>query len=357
MGTGIEPRLRPHPLHDDGLARLMLSHAYREVAEWALGGIATHVDAQAEPGSFVEEALRMLAAAEDVLRWAVTTERERGTGWDELDLLTRTNGRPAASLCFDVLVEEWREALEEPETVRVDGSAADPRIPYPASSPEEGAGRLDNWLLERTVEGDPWFGTAQPVSRHLHRHSTLSAMMHAGRYSTRLLCDQLVPPPAAQADACDLQADLAERLAREVEGAYGEMTEFAVLNRTRAAMLRSLPGEGIRWDEVDRPSGTAVDYGLLAAETTVLEKIEPFLAEDVYVLTPGEIRVFRDLQEARAAQSGEAAAAVRPGAQAIARTLISADRTFYYARSDAGEVLYFALRSYLSASGDKHPGK
>lgn len=227
----------------------MLSHAYQEVAESSLDGISPGADGHAQPGDFVQQALRTLRGAEDILRWAVVYERERGTSWDDIGEALGPITRQSAHRRFADQVEQWRAPLDTPETVRVNGTAEDPHIPYPASDPDKAARRLDTWLKDRTVAQDPWAGRDRPVSDHLERHTTLSAMMLIGKYTSRLLKDQAVPDPHQQADAADLHADLLERLDRE-GGAGPDAAQQIAKDRARAARMRTIPGHGVTWHEV-----------------------------------------------------------------------------------------------------------
>src|SRR3954470_22794715 len=238
------PNDRPHPFTETGLARLMLSDAYRETAELALGGISPGADAHARPGEFAEQALRTLRRAEEVLRWAVIYERERDTSWDDLGEALGPVTRQSAHRRFAKQVEQWRKPLDEPETVRLDGTPEDPRIPYPASNPEEGAAGLDSWLRAHSAPYDAWADQPEPGSAHLERHSTTSAMIISRRYTERLLKDQMVPDPQKEAAAADFHADLMERLVRE-GGAPPETPEWIAKDRARARALRATPGHGV----------------------------------------------------------------------------------------------------------------
>lgn len=253
MTTDEDPPVDPpHPFTETGLARLMLSHAYQEVADYALGGISPDPDSYAQPGEFVENARRLARLAEDVLRWAVVYERERGTSWDDIGEALGPITRQSAHKRFADQVEKWRAPLDEPKTVRLNGTAEDPRIPYPANDPEKAAAHLDGWLLDHTASHDSWAQRDRPVSGHLERHSTLSAMIIIGKYTSRLLKDQMVPDPHKQADAADLHADLLERLDREGGAGADAATQIAK-ERARAQALRQTPGHGVTWEAMSSP--------------------------------------------------------------------------------------------------------
>ncbi|MER8237386.1 hypothetical protein [Streptomyces sp. NPDC094049] len=353
------PHDSPHPFTERGLARLMLSHSLKEVAECALGDISPRSDKHAEPGEFVENARRLLREAEDAVHWAVVYERERGTSWDDIGEALGPVTRQSAHRRFADQVVQWRAPLDEPETVHLDGTARDERIPYPASDPEKGAAHLDHWLLDHTADTDTWYGSAQPVSRHLDRHSTTSALMITGKYTARLLTDQMVPDPHRQADAADRHADLLERLIRE-GNAPAEAHDWIIRDRARAQALRQIPSNGVPWEAMSDPSkhpqpGVSID--VLEAETTVLAALAPFLTldQDDAVLSPNEAGVFNDLRTARGYGDTDEANRIRTRARAIAADLVRA-HPHWLNTSEAGWELHDALRAYAAdfKKGDSH---
>ncbi|MEU8526453.1 hypothetical protein AB0C77_12775 [Streptomyces sp. NPDC048629] len=252
----------PHPYTETALARLLLSDAYREVAERALGRIGTELDDSntVGPGDYVREAASLIRLAEYVQRRAVLYERERGTSWEEIgEALDIT--RQSAHAKFAYHVKEWRAPLDKPDKLNADGTPHDERISYGAryapghpepayGTAEETARTLDRWLRRHT---DPaYVGASQehPVSDGLPRHNTTSLLFLADRVGHRLLEDQLVPDPQAQADLCDRRAELYERLIREGGTVPDDIHQWIAKERARAAALRATPGRGITWDEM-----------------------------------------------------------------------------------------------------------
>ncbi|MFE0351452.1 hypothetical protein [Streptomyces griseoluteus] len=71
------------------------------------------------------------------------------------------------------------------------------------------------WLLQRTGPGDHWYGDEHPVTGGLPRHTTSSMLVLTDRVSHRLIRDQLMPDPQAQADVCERRVALYERLIRD----------------------------------------------------------------------------------------------------------------------------------------------
>ncbi|HEU5472713.1 MAG TPA: hypothetical protein VFV67_18860 [Actinophytocola sp.] len=70
MSTQLPP-LPPGPADTThprrALARLALSHAYYEAADFAAGGVPTISDEYGDPWDYVDHAARLLAIAQDVL--------------------------------------------------------------------------------------------------------------------------------------------------------------------------------------------------------------------------------------------------------------------------------------------------
>ncbi|MET7816101.1 hypothetical protein ABZT26_35340 [Streptomyces sp. NPDC005395] len=263
----------PHPYTEAALARLMLSDAYRQVAERALQGITTRYDGDhfAGGGSYVEEAAALVRQAEEVLRWAVVYERERHSSWEEIGQALDVT-RQSAHERFADRVARWRAPLDKPEHLRSDGTPADERIPASvryvwdssrneASMAEETALELDTWLKDHTAPYDSWADDEHPVADRLPRHSTDGMVALLGRITRRLLEEQMAPDPRREADVCERRAALYERMLRE-ETAVPEATirEWIEKDRARAAVLRATPGTGVPWPtDVERNRSSAAD--------------------------------------------------------------------------------------------------
>ncbi|MFJ8351300.1 helix-turn-helix domain-containing protein [Streptomyces sp. NPDC094153] len=249
----------PHPYDEQALARIMLSEAHREVADLALHGIATWYDKSpfAGQGSYVEEAARLVSRAEDVLRWAAVYERERGTSWEDIGTALGVT-RQTAHERFSGAVARWREPLDNPERYRSDGTPDDERMPYAvryicgSHGPEESmceqtAKDLEQWLKQRTAPGDSWADEEHPVTGALTRNTTTIMLMRLSDISSRLLDEQMVPDPRAEADMCERRVALYERLIRENEAVPADVHKWIERDRARAAALRATPGTGVPW--------------------------------------------------------------------------------------------------------------
>ena len=251
----------PHPFQEVALARLMLSDAYRDVAEDAIGGVHTSYDASphAGGGGYVEEAARLVRRAEEVLRRAAIYEHERGTSWKDIGSALGIT-KQSAHKRFAEHVDAWRAPLDQPDRVGPDGTPADERIPfgvryttdgtvaYEADTAEYTARQLDKWLRKRTEPTDSWADEEHPVSGHLPRHTTTVMLMLTDRVSSQLRHDQMVPDPQAQADICDRRVALYERLLREGGVVPPDIHQWIEKERARAAALRATPGRGVTWD-------------------------------------------------------------------------------------------------------------
>ncbi|MFE2684470.1 hypothetical protein [Streptomyces mirabilis] len=254
-----------HPYTETALARIVLGGTYREVAEAALARIPTDSDGSSltGPGDSVRAAADLLALAEDVMRRAAVYERERGTSWDEIgEALGIT--KQSAHKRFAGAVETWRAPFDRPAQLLPDGTPDDARIPYGSryapgvprphhGTAEHEAQRLEKWLLQHTGPTDHWHGDEHPVTGGLPRHSTTSMLMLTEQISHRLLHDQLVPDPQAQADVCERRVALYERLIREGD-APPQAREWIEKDRARAAALRATPGRGVTWESMSAPA-------------------------------------------------------------------------------------------------------
>src|SRR5262245_2347583 len=85
MDDGVVPiEEAPLPFTDEARVRLMLSFAYREGAELALGRAATYADRYGEPGSDAADAARLVDRAKAALMTALVLEQVRGTSWPQI---------------------------------------------------------------------------------------------------------------------------------------------------------------------------------------------------------------------------------------------------------------------------------
>jgi hypothetical protein len=95
------------------LARLALSNAYREAADFASGGVPTVSDEFGDPYDYVDHAARLVAMAQDVLARAVVYARERGGRWGDIAEAVQSTAEQARDQ-YAALVDQWEDALNRP---------------------------------------------------------------------------------------------------------------------------------------------------------------------------------------------------------------------------------------------------
>src|SRR5262245_33744177 len=95
------------------LARLALSAAYREAADFVAGGVPTVSDEYGHPDEFVDHAARLVAIAQDVLARAVVYARERGGNWTSIAKALDTTPEMARDQ-HTATIDLWETALDQP---------------------------------------------------------------------------------------------------------------------------------------------------------------------------------------------------------------------------------------------------
>ncbi|TCO46448.1 hypothetical protein [Actinocrispum wychmicini] len=144
--TGQLPAVPPGPADlthpRRALARLALSSAYREAADFAAGGVPTVSDDYGVPYEYVDHAARLLAMAQDVLARSVVYARERGGRWvDIADALDTTIEQARDQ--YAAVVDQWEDALDRPW--ERPGRFLASRLPGGTTEPVETAAELDDW--------------------------------------------------------------------------------------------------------------------------------------------------------------------------------------------------------------------
>ena len=131
------------------LARLALSSAYREVAEFAAEGVPTVSDEYGDAYDYVDHAARLVSMAQDVLMRAVVYARERGGRWDDIaEALNLTTEQ--ARDHYTAAIEQWEDALNRPW--ERSGRFLASRMPDGTTEPDETAVDLDQWCLRHLEE-------------------------------------------------------------------------------------------------------------------------------------------------------------------------------------------------------------
>jgi hypothetical protein len=133
------------------LARLALSYAYYEAADFATGGVPTVSDEYGAPYDYVDHAARLLSIAQDVLSRAVVYARERGGNWADIaDALSVTEQQ--ASERYSTNIDAWEDALNRPW--ERSGRFVSSRMPSGTAEPGETAAYLDQWCARHMKPND-----------------------------------------------------------------------------------------------------------------------------------------------------------------------------------------------------------
>lgn len=148
------------------LARLALSYAYYEAADFAAGGVPTVSDAYGDPYDYVDHAARLLSIAQEVLTRAVVYARERGGNWADIaDAMSITEQQ--VSERYSTSPDAWEDALNRPW--ERSGRFLSSRMPSGTAEPGETAAYLDQWCARHLNSNDG--------ARHNARHDGIEDRM------------------------------------------------------------------------------------------------------------------------------------------------------------------------------------
>lgn len=143
----LGPADTTHPRR--ALAQLALSSAYREVADFAAGGVPTVSDDYGDAWDYVDHAARLLAMAQDVLDRAVVYVRERGGSWATVAEALDTSEQQAREK-YAPNLDGWESALDRPW--ERSGRFLASRMPDGTTESDQTAADLDQWGLRHLDE-------------------------------------------------------------------------------------------------------------------------------------------------------------------------------------------------------------
>src|SRR4051812_7367173 len=173
------------------LARLALSAAYRETADFAAGGVPTVSDGFGDPWDYVDHAARMVAIAQDVLARAVVYARERGGTWTAIAEALDTTSEQVRDQ-YTATVDRWEDALDQPW--ERSGPFLASRMPDGTTEPDKTAADLDRWCLRHLDEHSGIRHNARHdgiedrmVSANLPEHTPVTEMTSLTRTATYLI--------------------------------------------------------------------------------------------------------------------------------------------------------------------------
>jgi hypothetical protein len=173
------------------LARLALSSAYREAADFAAGGVPTVSDEYGDGYDYVDHAARLVSMAQDVLVRAVVYARERGGRWDDIAEALNLTAEQARDH-YTVAIEQWEDALNRPW--ERSGRFLSSRMPDGTTEPDATAADLDQWCLRHLEENHGARHNARHegiedrmVSANLPEHTPLTEMNSLTRTAAYLI--------------------------------------------------------------------------------------------------------------------------------------------------------------------------
>jgi hypothetical protein len=162
------------------LARLALSSAYREAADFAAGGVPTVSDEYGDGYDYVDHAARLVSMAQEVLVRAVVYARERGGRWDDIAEALNLTAEQARDH-YSAAVDQWEDALNRPW--ERSGRFLASRMPDGTTEPDETAAGLDQWCLRHLEENHG--------ARHNARHSGLEDRMVSANLPVHTLVTEM----------------------------------------------------------------------------------------------------------------------------------------------------------------------
>ncbi len=173
------------------LARLALSYAYYEAADFAAGGVPTVSDEYGDPYDYVDHAARLVAIAQDVLTRAVVYARERGGNWADIAEAMCVTDQQARER-YSKTLASWEDALDQPW--ERSGPFLSSRMPSGTAEPDETATYLDRWCSRHLEPNDGARRNARQegaedrmVSANLPDHTSVTEIASLARTAAYLL--------------------------------------------------------------------------------------------------------------------------------------------------------------------------
>jgi hypothetical protein len=173
------------------LARLALSHAYYEAADFAAGSVPTVSDEYGDAWDYVDHAARLVSIAQDVLARAVVYARERGGNWDTIAEALNVPPEQARDQ-YTATIDRWEDALDRPW--ERSGRFLASRMPDGTIEPDQTATYLDQWCLRHLDENHGARHNARHdgiedrmVSANLPQHTPLTEMNSLTRTAAYLI--------------------------------------------------------------------------------------------------------------------------------------------------------------------------
>jgi hypothetical protein len=176
--------------------------ACRELSDSARGQVSTYGEARRRGGELVEDAARLVADAEEVLRLAIAAERAASTPRQEIGERLGVT-RQSAHERYAAGVQEISDGVlfptREPEN---DDGLGWWACPDGLEDPEATVRRLDEWARHHSERTDPERGE-KPVSGGLGRREDLAAVEAIGLVTTlaKRIMNRDLPPGVSERQA------------------------------------------------------------------------------------------------------------------------------------------------------------
>lgn len=228
------------PLSDASLARLAVAAAAQDLADFARAFVSIGSTRHSSGGE-LEDGQKLVAKAEYVLERLVVFERVAGASWEDIGS-GLSMARQNAHKKFRAAVEEFEQALAEPEVTNPDTGDTYNQLPEGADDPAWWADRLDAWVRRHREPTEYEIGDRErPVSGGLARLGPLAELAKLSRQRTALLNRYIAPPAEELLPIAERELELYEQLAAH---GYATAAESAELLRRRIAQLRGpRPGD------------------------------------------------------------------------------------------------------------------
>ena len=207
LPVGPADLIRPR----QALARLAVSSTAAEIAENATGIVPTYADEYNYPTDDLEQAIRILGRAEELLALSVVYARERGASWADIGQSLGIT-RQSAHERFAERERAWVDALDRPFTLgEIAGSTGVQtvvvtRLPDALGDPDFTIDYLDKWCAEHIAtvpNASTGVESAKMVSAKLPRHTRFTEMASVIRTSDYLRDSETVT--AAERDAHEIR--------------------------------------------------------------------------------------------------------------------------------------------------------
>jgi hypothetical protein len=181
------------------LHRLAYFTACRDLSDQARGQVSTYGEAHRRSGELVEDAVRLVGQADEVLRLAVAAERAASTSWQEIGERLGVT-RQSAHERFARIVDEISDGVLFPDREPArEGDLGWWACPDGLEDPERTVGRLDEWARQHRTPTDIDHGR-HPVSDGLGQREGLAAIEAIGVVTAlaKRLMDGDLPPGVSE---------------------------------------------------------------------------------------------------------------------------------------------------------------